>query len=84
MENHHQLPRQFEDWFNRVGLKIEDFVIRMARKAHRMKPNGLHVGQGEANWNGAWQAFRDRFPAATKRQVLNQLARMRKAFGLDG
>ena len=84
MENHHQLPRQFEDWFNRVGLKIEDFVIRIGRKAHRMKPNGLHVGKGEANWNGAWEAFVRRVPDATKRQILNQLARMRGIFGLGG
>jgi hypothetical protein len=83
LEDHHQLPKEFIDLFKSKGLEIEDYVIKIDRAAHRLKPDGLHTGKGVQNWNGAWRAFFDEYPDASKEQMLEQLAKMRKDFGLE-
>jgi hypothetical protein len=81
IEWHHQLPTQFADKFKNAGLNIKDFKIPLERGAHRLKPGGLHTGPD--NWNAQWQRFFDQYPNAKAPQILDHLARMRKAFGLE-
>ena len=82
IEDHHQLPRQFKDKFARVGLDIEDFVIRVDKTKHRLKPNGLHTNEG-GNWNRQWKNFFDENKFPTREQVLDHLGQMRRSFGLE-
>jgi hypothetical protein len=80
-ENHHQLPTQFKDKFERVGLKTKDYVIKLNKNDHRLKPNGLHTGS--ENWNKQWGQFFENNQNPTKQEILEQLSKMRKAFGLE-
>jgi hypothetical protein len=79
---HHLLPRQFEDQFNRAGLDIEDYKIDLPDTMHTLKPNGIHTGPRATSWNGHWDAFFKRFPNAKAPQILAELARLRKLFGI--
>jgi len=56
-------------------------VIDLEKAAHRLKPDGLHTGKGVDNWNGAWKKFFE--TDRTKQEVLDQLSKMRKDFGLE-
>jgi RHS repeat-associated protein len=82
-EAHHQLPKEFRNQFAKARLDIEDYVIDLEKAAHRLKPGGLHTGAGAGNWNGAWREFFKRNPNASKQEILDQLAKMRKDFGLE-
>lgn len=81
VERHHLLPREFADNFAKVGLDIEKFVIKLPQDAHRLKPGGLHTG--EANWNAMWAQFFREHPNYTRQDVLDQLDKMKKLFGLE-
>ena len=84
IDRHHQLPSQFIKNFERAGIKnIDDYIIQIDKAAHRLKPNGLHTGKGAENWNGAWKEFFGNSPNASKQQILDQLSKMRKDFGLE-
>jgi len=80
MEEHHLLPRQFKRFFEEAGLDIEDYKILLDKADHRLKPSGLHTG--ENNWNKQWKDFFRQNLNATKEEILNQLDKMMKAFGL--
>jgi hypothetical protein len=75
------LPKEFSREFARVGLDIEKYVIQIERGAHRLKPGGLHTGQ--ESWNAMWREFFKEYPNATREQILEQLAKMKKLFGLE-
>jgi hypothetical protein len=60
-------------------------VVKVPKAKHRLKPGGAHTGKGIENWNGAWKAFFDGFKNGakpTREQILEQLAKMRRAFGI--
>ncbi len=82
-EAHHLLPQaqRFRKFFERAGLDIEDFKIPLDRAKHRLKPDGVHTNSG-GNWNRVWDNFFEANPNATKGQILRQLDRMRKDFGI--
>ena len=79
-EQHHQLPRQYEEQFKNAGLEIEDYVIQIDKADHRLKPDGLHTGQ--ENWNKQWGDFFRANPNANQADILNQLDIMQATFGL--
>lgn len=83
LEDHHQLPKQFAKQFKKVGLDIKNYIIKMDKDAHRLKPDGLHTGKGVENWNGAWREFFDKNENPSREAILDQLAKMRKDFGLE-
>jgi hypothetical protein len=79
---HHQLPREFRPQFEAVGLDIEDFTIELPKSTHRLKPDGLHTGS--ENWNKQWSDFFEKVgDNYTAQDVLDQLSKMRKQFGLE-
>ena len=82
-ELHHLLPQanEFKDFFKQAGLNIEDFKITLNKAAHRLKPNGIHTGP--ANWNKIWRDFKQSNPHASKEQILKQLEKMKKDFGIQ-
>ena len=80
VERHHLLPRQFKKQFEDAGLNIEKFVVELPRDVHRLKPGGLHTGPN--NWNKQWDAFFAQNANASRAQILNELDRLKKEFGL--
>ncbi len=82
VELHHLLPKQFVEFFQRVGLDIEKFKIPLSTDLHRLLPDGIHTGPYAQSWNGVWETFKNQFPNATAGEILEQLARMRQAFGI--
>jgi hypothetical protein len=81
VEGHHLLPTQFKDRFP-AGLNIEDFKIPLDKAVHRLKPGGIHTGPYRDSWNGQWDKFLSENPNATVAEVLEQLRKMREAFGI--
>ena len=83
-EVHHLLPqsKRLRGFFERAGLNIEDYTIPMNKATHRLLPNGIHTGPSQESWNGVWERFFEEHRRATKDEILDQLARMRKHFGI--
>jgi hypothetical protein len=53
----------------------------LSRDDHRLLPDGVHTGPD--NWNRQWADWIEQFGETANRQdVLEQLARMRQAFGI--
>ncbi len=80
IEKHHLLPREFRAFFERAGLNIEEYIMELPIKQHRLKPGGLHTGT--ENWNKAWKEFFSRFPNATRYEILSELSRLKMKYKL--
>ncbi|MCM1564676.1 MAG: pre-toxin TG domain-containing protein, partial [Dehalobacter sp.] len=80
IHQHHQLPQQFKKQFEKAGLDIENYKIPMDKTDHILKPDGLHTGKD--SWNKQWDDFFEKYPDARQNQILNQLDKMQKDFGL--
>ena len=77
---HHNLPQQFEQFFEDAGLDIEEFTEPMPADAHRLPPDGLHSGPD--NWNELWAQFIHDYPEAGADQILEFLDEIRAMKGL--
>ena len=82
VETHHNLPQapRFRKYFDRAGLNIEDYTEPMTRGRHRLKPDGVHTGPN--NWNKQWDKFFKMYPEATREEILAELNRIRRSFGM--
>ena len=80
LERHHLLPKQFENYFKRADLEIEEYTVDLSRSDHRLKPDGLHTGPD--NWNSVWKKFIDDNPVPDKDRILQQLDKMMRSAGL--
>lgn len=57
-EDHHGLPKEFIKYFMDCGLTIKEFIIILRAGDHRLKPDGLHTGEGKGGrWNAEWRKF---------------------------
>ena len=83
IEWHHLLPkaRNLKPFFERTGLNIEDYKIPLDQGVHRLNPGGIHTTTG-GDWNKVWKNFFETNPNATRDQILEQLERMRRDFGI--
>ncbi len=81
MEEHHLLPRQFRDFFEKAGLNIDDFKLALDARKHRLRPNGVHTSSA-GDWNGVWEDFFENNANATSEEILKQLEKMKVDFGL--
>jgi hypothetical protein len=77
---HHLLPRQFEKFFKKAGLDIEEFVIPLEKEFHKT----LHGKGGTIaeSWNGKWGAFFGRHPNAGPDEILAEYGRLFREFFL--
>ena len=80
LEKHHLLPLQFEPYFSKAGLSVEDYTVGLPKDLHRLKPGGLHTGPD--NWNKQWDMFRRQFENPSGKQVEQHLNWMMKRYGL--
>jgi hypothetical protein len=81
IDNHHLLPRQFETWFNKRGIRsIHDYIIRIDRELHkRIHGKG---GKLKDSWNGLWKAFIDDSAKAPPEEILQKMEELRRHFGI--
>ena len=70
---HHLLPRQFADKFFQAGLDINaaEFGHILDETKH-IGAEGIHSG-----WNETWRLFFERYPRATKKQILSKFEEMK-------
>ena len=70
---HHLLPKQFQDKFSAAGLDINaaDFGVILEEVDHTGK-GGIHP-----SWNRSWAEFFEKYPNASKEQILGQLKKMK-------
>ena len=76
-----KLAQKFAD----AGLSIGEYTIYLDKALHRLKRgSGLHTNLGsiEGNWNAVWKTFFAQYPKADKADILRELDRMLKLFGL--
>ena len=88
LERHHGLPKEFVKYFLDCGLRIDEFIIIMRVADHRLKPDGLHTGEGRGgNWNREWREFIDQYPAENTREqqdrIEEKLEEMIQRYGID-
>jgi RHS repeat-associated protein len=82
IEKHHLLPTQFLKEFKRVGLNIDDYLKPLDRAIHKLI-HGKGGGQlNQLSWNKNWEAFFQRNPQATAKQILKFKDEMVKKFKL--
>ncbi len=81
-ERHHLLPRQFRDRFAGAGLDIEDYVQDLPRDFHK-DVHGRGGGDAWINsWNKQWERFFDQRRNPSAGEILQQLEKMKKDFGI--
>src|SRR5262249_48056805 len=83
-EVHHLLPqaKKLKAIFESLGFDIEKFTIKMNKAEHRLKAaKGIHTNAG-GNWNKVWTRFLKDPKNRTVPQVLKQLEKMMRDFGL--
>jgi hypothetical protein len=85
IHDHHMLPREFRADFEAAGLNIDDpqFMVRLGEQEHL---KGVHGGAPRGGlWNLVWEQFlanRRPITPAAKPEILQQLAIMRKMWGI--
>jgi len=58
LERHHGLPLEFIAYFLDCKLNVDDFIIIMRVSDHRLKPDGVHTGEGRGgDWNTEWGRY---------------------------
>jgi hypothetical protein len=76
VEDHHNFPRQFKEYFKHAGIDPEDYKMFVEKSEHRLKPDGLHTGPD--NWNAQWGRFKSEYDNPTRKELLEHLIRMMK------
>ena len=77
---HHLLPREFKEFFERLQIDIEKFKVWLDPKTHLKDVHGGAGGGGL--WNQTWADFIRTTVNPTVSQVMGQLKKMRKSFGI--
>ncbi len=77
------MPKAFVKYFKDAGLEIGDFIIILTAAQHRLKPDGLHTGEGRGgDWNTEWQEYIDKNPKPDAGKIVKKLNRMKKKYGI--
>jgi uncharacterized lipoprotein (TIGR02269 family) len=82
-EKHHIFPQQerLARWFDRQGIDIHAFTIRVPRSFHQWLHSG---GPDGGQWNEAWRQFQDDNPRATAAQMWAFAGELMSRFGVNG
>jgi|GEM_PF-1621325 len=88
LERHHGLPKEFVKYFLDCGLTIKEYLIILRLADHRLKPGGVHTGEGRGgDWNREWRQFIHKYPAKNTREhqdrVKKKLDEMAVKYGID-
>ncbi|MEW6533781.1 MAG: DUF2380 domain-containing protein [Thermodesulfobacteriota bacterium] len=87
LERHHQLVKELADYFKKCGLRVDDFIRILRVADHRMKPDGLHTGEGKGGrWNEEWRQFMRQYPAKNtekqRERIRKKLDEMERKYGV--
>lgn len=83
LEEHHGLPKAFVDYFQKAGLRIEDYIIILTAAQHRLKPGGVHTGKGRGgDWNTEWDEFRKANREPNAKKIEDKLEEMKPRYGI--
>ncbi len=89
LEKHHGLSREFVKYFAELELDIEKYITILTAAKHRLKPDGVHTGEGRGgDWNSEWREFirENKMPASPKdkaalqKKVLDKLEEMKERY----
>jgi uncharacterized lipoprotein (TIGR02269 family) len=83
-EKHHLFPQQKELalWFNRWGIDIHAFTIRVPRSFHQWLHSGAPQG---GQWNEAWRQFaREKGTLAQQEDIWRFAGEFMMRFGVNG
>src|SRR5260370_38407283 len=64
--------------FERAGINIEDYAMRLPRGLHRLAPDGIHP-----EYNAAWEDFFEQNEYPTKAEILEALSKIEARFGIS-
>jgi hypothetical protein len=84
IQQHHIFPRQFEDFFAKRGVEIDDFTVPLTRGQHLKAVHGTGDTLSPGRWNQVWEEFIRANPNATAKDIYQQAGRMMDEFGLSG
>jgi uncharacterized lipoprotein (TIGR02269 family) len=82
-EKHHIFPQQKElaEWFDRQGIDIHAFTIRVPRSFHQWLHSG---GPKGGQWNEAWRQFRRENQRASAEEIWKFAGELMSRFGVMG
>jgi uncharacterized lipoprotein (TIGR02269 family) len=82
-EKHHIFPQQefLARWFERQGIDIHAFTIRVPRSFHRWLHSG---GPDGGQWNEAWRQFRLENREANAAKMWAVAGELMSRFGVNG
>ena len=70
-------------YFKEAGLKIADYVIILTAAKHRLKPGGVHTGEGRGgDWNTEWDKYIEDHPEANRADIEKHLDKMKDKYGI--
>jgi len=72
LENHHNLPNEFKDYFRYWGIEPEDYKMFVEKSEHRLKPDGLHTGPDD--WNTQFRDFVHEYKSPKPEEILAHLS----------
>jgi Predicted lipoprotein of unknown function (DUF2380) len=76
LEDHHNFPKQYEDYFKHAGIDPEDYKMFVEMNDHRLRPNGLHTLRHM--WNPRWKEYKDKYDNPKPEELLEHLSKMMK------
>lgn len=89
-QKHHIMPQKHRAWFERKGINIDDFSVKLESKEHL---SGVHgkggfVGSGNVKypkekWNDLWDDYIDKNPGATPKEIYQHAGKLMDQFGLS-
>ena len=76
IDQHHIFPQQFRPDFERIGVNIDDYTLRI--------PKQLHQTIHSSGYNTQWQSCLQANHNVTKTQLISQAENMLGGLGLTG
>jgi hypothetical protein len=84
LADHHVMPRQFENFFKKAGINIDNYTVTLDHNITHLK--GVHgagnMGQMPGRWNQIWSEWIGANPKATAKEIFQQAGKMMDDFGL--
>jgi hypothetical protein len=84
MMDHHLMPRQYKEFFNKQGINIDDHTVSLGELSHLRGVHGNGLGNMPGKWNQQWGNWIEANPNATAANIYQQLGTMMDRYGLSG
>jgi RHS repeat-associated protein len=80
---HHVFPQEFADFFKAKGINIHEFILELDYTVHKVAHGNWGYLTEFTDWNKAWAKWIAEHADASPRQVMNQMKKMMKEYGID-